>query len=74
MTQPSPATVLARLVGAIIGAVKDMGPEGAPAGPLYAALMVVGITYEQFTKIMGVLVERGVLRHSNHLYYYVEQK
>lgn len=68
MDQP---TALARLVGAIIESVREMGEQGAPAGPLYAALMTVGITLDQFNTIMEALVKRGVLRHSGHVYYYV---
>jgi hypothetical protein len=43
--------------------------EGAPAGPIYAALMAQGCTLEQFEQLMGVLVETGRLRKQGHLYF-----
>lgn len=41
---------------AIVETVREMGSMGAPAGPMYAALMTKGCTLEQFEQITGALV------------------
>lgn len=60
---------LRALADSIIEAVKAAGPSGAPAGPLYAALMACGMTLDQFETIMNVLVRVGKLRKSGLLYF-----
>lgn len=61
------------LIDAVIDAVKQAGPQGAPAGPMYAAMMTGGVTLEQFEKMMALIVTAGRLRKSGDLYFYVEQ-
>lgn len=61
-----------QLCEAVIDAVKEMGPQGAPAGPLYAAVMTVGMSLEQFERLMDTIVRSGRLRKSGHLYFYVD--
>lgn len=63
---------LVQLCNAIVDAVKEAGPQGAPAGPLYAALMTAGCTLEHFEYLMGVLVSAGRLRKSGDLYFFVK--
>lgn len=58
---------------AIVETVKEC-PLGAPAGPLYAALMGIGFTLEQFYGIMDGLVAAGRIRKSGHLYFIKEAK
>lgn len=61
------------LCNAVVAAVKDAGPGGAPAGPLYAVMMSTGMRLEQFERMMDLIVQSGRLRKSGHLYFYVEQ-
>jgi hypothetical protein len=49
-----------------------MGPQGAPAGPMYAAFMSQGMTLEQFERMMDAIVKSGRLRKQGHLYFYVD--
>jgi hypothetical protein len=62
---------LALILEAVVDAVRAGGPEGVPGGTLYAALMSVGCTYEQFEHIMSALVKFGKLRKSGKLYFVV---
>lgn len=62
------------LCNAVVDAVKEAGPQGAPAGPMYAAFMSVGMSLEQFERMMAALVKSGRLRKSGDLYFYVEQQ
>jgi len=55
----------------VIAAVQEAGPQGAPAGPIYAACMTVGMSLEQFERLMAVIVRSGRLRKSGDLYFYV---
>lgn len=61
-----------QLCNAVVDAVKEAGPQGAPAGPMYAAFMSVGMSLEQFERMMDLLVKSGRLRKSGHLYFYVD--
>lgn len=61
------------LCDAVVDAVKEAGPQGAPAGPMYAAFMSYGMSLEQFQRMMDMLVNAGRLRKQGHLYFYVEQ-
>jgi hypothetical protein len=72
MTTVNPADAV-RLLCAVADAleqtVKEAGPDGAPAGPLYLACMEHGCTLGQFEGIMGALVDAGRLRKQGHLYF-----
>lgn len=61
------------LCNAVVDAVKEAGPQGAPAGPMYAAFMSVGMNLEQFERMMAALVKSGRLRKSGDLYFYIPQ-
>ena len=63
------AKALLAICDAIIETVKDSGSLGAPAGPMYAALMAQGFSLEQYEAIMGALVKAGKLRKSGDLYF-----
>jgi hypothetical protein len=54
---------------AIIESVREAGSLGAPAGHLYAAMMVHGFTLEQFQRIMGALVRVGELTQRGDCYF-----
>lgn len=61
-------SVLKVIAEAVIETVKEAGPQGAPAGVLYAALMTTGMNLEQFERLMGILVEVGKVRKQGQLY------
>ena len=60
--------VLGEIIRSIVQTVKEC-PDGAPAGPMYAALMSQGCTLSQFESLMGGLVRAGKLRKSGDLYF-----
>jgi hypothetical protein len=53
----------------IIDAVEQAGSLGYPGGQLYAALMTLGCTIQQFDAIMDALVHCGKLRKAGHCYF-----
>lgn len=57
---------------AFLDVVREAGTLGAPAGPVYAAVMG-RMTLEQFEMIMGALVATGRVRRSGHVYHYVRE-
>lgn len=68
------AKVLRFIAGAVIEAVAAAGPTGAPGGILYAALMAHGCTYDQFTQIMGGLVQAKLLTKSGECYHIAKKE
>ncbi len=54
---------------AIVESVAVAGDHGAPGGTLYAALMSVGLSYDQFESLMGMLVASGKLTKRGQLYF-----
>lgn len=66
--------MLRALLDAVVDTVAEAGPQGAPGGILYTALMQHGISFESYTAIMSTLVKQGRLRHSNHCYHVVSPK
>ena len=64
---------LRAIAAAIIETVRDADKRnpaiGAPAGPMYAALMTQGCTLHQFDQIMAGLVNAGMLTKSGHCYH-----
>jgi hypothetical protein len=62
------ALLIARHVAeAVIATVNSM-PNGAPAGPMYAALMA-HMTLDQFQTLMSVLVEAKQITKRGDLYF-----
>ncbi len=57
------------VLNAIVESVAEAGSQGAPGGTLYAALMMLGVTFDQFNTIMNVLVDNGKLTKKGQLYY-----
>lgn len=55
----------------LVSTVKEMGAGGAPAGPMYAALMSK-LSLNQFNTMMDTLVKHGYLRQEGHVYYFVK--
>ena len=54
-------------ISIILDTVREAGPQGCPAGPLYAALMSYGVSHTTFETMIGALVTAGLLRRSNHV-------
>jgi hypothetical protein len=63
-------SALRQIARMFIEAVKAAGELGAPAGPMYAAVMGK-LSLSQFEQIMGGLVRAGKLRKSGDLYHFV---
>ena len=61
---------MAALCSTLVEAVRDMGPMGAPSGPMYAALMSY-MTLDQYQTLMAGLVSAGKLKQVGHVYYAV---
>jgi hypothetical protein len=55
------------IANALYETVRD-SPDGAPAGPMYAAVMGY-MNLDQFEAIMSALVKVGRIRKSGHVYY-----
>jgi hypothetical protein len=62
------------LLAILASTIKKAGPEGAPEGPMYAAMMQAGYTFENFERAMSLLVKKGMIRRSGHVAYYIEQE
>lgn len=60
---------LLHVTKALLETVQEAGERGAPAGPLYAAVMTVGISLNAFEQIMGALVQARMVRKSGHVYF-----
>lgn len=62
-------SVLKQIGQALVETVEEAGPLGAPSGPMYAAVMTLGITLDQYEQIMAGLVAAGRLRKSGDCYF-----
>jgi hypothetical protein len=69
---PEQMKALQAIANAVTETVKAMGPLGAPAGPMYAAMMASGCSLDQFEQIMAALVRAGKLRKQGNLYFVAE--
>lgn len=63
------ADALRRIVAAVVDAVREAGPLGAPGGILYAALMTQGCTLSQFESLMAALCRTGKLEKRGECYH-----
>lgn len=61
--------VLRQIASAVVETVRESGPEGAPGGVLYAAMMGAGCTLQQFEELMSVLVSANLLVKRGQLYF-----
>lgn len=55
-------------------AIKDMGDQGAPEGPMYAACVARGYTLEEFQGAMRTLETTGLIRRTGHVAYWIGRK
>lgn len=60
---------LKQITTIILETVEEMGPDGAPAGPMYMAMMHAGCTLEQFEQLMQGMVDAGLLVKRGHCYF-----
>ena len=62
---------LIAVIEAIRETIEEAGPSGAPAGPMYAALLTnfPNMTSEQFNRLTGILVDGGAVRREDHVFY-----
>ena len=58
---------LIMLINCLVDAVKGAGDQGAPAGPMYAAMMTYGCRLDQFEMLIDIAVRAGKLRKQGHL-------
>jgi len=70
LTSDQKTQALKMIADAVIESVKAAGKQGAPGGPIYAALMVYGVSFEQFQNLMDALIRIGKLRKSGNLYFW----
>jgi hypothetical protein len=74
MTAPTNNAAAAfTIIRIVMETIVEAGDLGAPSGPLYAALMTQGCTYQQYTELMDGLTWVGLLRLSHHCYHATEK-
>ncbi len=56
-----------QLLDVVMDTIRDAGKEGVPSGHLYAALMVIGMSYQTYTEMVDTLVTVGKVRCRNHV-------
>jgi hypothetical protein len=66
--------VIGAVLESIVETIKDSGPEGVPAGLLYAGLMSIGCSYSTFEALMQTLLREGKLVKRGQLYFVKEIK
>lgn len=62
-------TMLKQILGAVVETVREAGPTGAPGGHIYAALMHVGVTLDQYERIMAELVRAELVVKRGQCYF-----
>jgi hypothetical protein len=73
MTRDDQLKLMSQLLNAALETVNQAGPQGAPAGPMYAAFMGVGVSLEFFNAMMAALVKGGKVTKRGDCYYPVER-
>lgn len=58
-----------KMVQAVAETIREMGSVGAPAGPMYAALMG-RVSYQGFESIMRTIVNSGLAAKRGDVYYW----
>jgi hypothetical protein len=61
-----------RVMDVIVDCIKEGGDNGIPSGHLYAHLMG-SMRLETYEKMIGMLIEAGRIKRSNHVLYYVKR-
>lgn len=60
-------------VKTIMDAVEAAGSQGAPSGPMYAAMSAHGMTLNAYNSIIGALESAGKIRQSGQVLYFVSK-
>ena len=68
MTRTEALVLLKHTADAVVDTVRE-APQGAPAGPMYAAFVAHGMSLEMFDAITGALVEAGKIRRQGDLFF-----
>jgi len=58
---------------AVVETVNEAGPNGAPAGVMYAAFMHAGMSLDTFEQITSLLVKAGVIDRRGNCFYPVKR-
>lgn len=61
-------SLVALTMDATLEAIESTKELGIPAGPLYAALAEVGVTFDQFNAMMTLLLKEGMVHIKHHVY------
>lgn len=64
-----------RLIAVIVEVIAETGEDGVPAGILYAALMVHGLTLEKFERLMQAILALKLIRKESvgHRYFITDE-
>jgi hypothetical protein len=73
MTKDEAKTVAVKLILAVYDTIKEMGPEGAPSGPIYAALMGMGIRLDDYNAIIEALIKAKMVERKGHVLYAISR-
>lgn len=60
-------SLLSQIIRAVLETVRDVEPQGAPSGVIYAVLMGFGMSHHNYAELVALLQRTGLLRQSNHL-------
>lgn len=70
VTKEEAVRVLKELIIAIHDTIKEAGPEGAPSGIIYAALMEkTNISLEYYNAIINAMIASGKIYQKNYVLY-----
>jgi hypothetical protein len=69
---PEQRAAFQQIANATVEAVREMGPSGAPAGPMFMAFQQQGVSLTDFQTLMDMLVATGRLRRSGHCYFFIK--
>ena len=53
------------VVGAVLETIAEQGEDGAPLGPMYAAMQAQGCSWNQWNSLLASLGRTGVVRLEN---------
>ena len=69
ISKPDAIALLRLVVNAITETIDDAGPQGAPAGAVYAALMAHGMSYDGFQQLTAAMCEMGRISRRGDLFF-----
>lgn len=68
---PEQIQAIRAIAKALLETVEEMREQGAPSGPMYAAVMH-RLSLDQYTQFMSGLVKGGHVRQDGDVYYFVK--